>query len=84
MAADTGQMCHSDIPLAAFGGEIADDSWFFVFEIRFDRCDPVMQKAITYGIRQRHVEIVFSGDSRKLALDVEKVVGKGLFKSFCG
>jgi hypothetical protein len=43
-----------------------------------------VQEAIPNRIGQRQVEIVLSGDERKFALDVEKVIDKGSFKGFYG
>ena len=53
-----------------------------MLEVGFNRIDPAVQLAIAHGVRQRHVEIIFRGDRRELALHVEKVIREGSFKGF--
>ena len=66
------------------GRQIANNFGLLLLEIRLDRIDPVVQQAIPNRIGQRHVGIVLGGDERKLALDIEKVIGKSSFKGFYG
>ena len=56
--------------------------WIQEFKVSFSCIDRTMQKAVAHGVCQRHVEIIFRGDRRKLSLRVEKVIRKGSFEGF--